>query len=136
MPPSISCLHLEPLDSTFSKKKKEDNNFVSIFENLRYFEIWANRIFRVISVPLFQDGMGNLRITEKGLKLEGDSEFLQPLYAKEIQSRPVSFCFKKKELFFLWNLNLGKIILLLAEYRRLGAGVAMQVSEVLWNMKS
>ncbi|MXQ86882.1 hypothetical protein E5288_WYG019288 [Bos mutus] len=35
-----------------------------------------------------QDGMGNLRITEKGLKLEGDSEFLQPLYAKEIQSRP------------------------------------------------
>lgn len=39
---------------------------------------------------LFQDGMGNLRITDKGLKLEGDSEFLQPLYAKEIQSRPVS----------------------------------------------
>ncbi|KAL4683350.1 hypothetical protein H8959_021044 [Pygathrix nigripes] len=37
-----------------------------------------------------QDGMGNLRITEKGLKLEGDSEFLQPLYAKEIQSRPLS----------------------------------------------
>ncbi|KAM9781881.1 delta-sarcoglycan isoform 2-T10 [Syngnathus typhle] len=34
------------------------------------------------------DGMGNLRITEKGLKLEGDSEFLQPLYAKEIQSKP------------------------------------------------
>uniref|UniRef100_A0A8C7Z5P6 Delta-sarcoglycan n=1 Tax=Oryzias sinensis TaxID=183150 RepID=A0A8C7Z5P6_9TELE len=32
--------------------------------------------------------MGNLRITEKGLKLEGDSEFLQPLYAKEIQSKP------------------------------------------------
>ncbi|CAB1436362.1 unnamed protein product [Pleuronectes platessa] len=35
-----------------------------------------------------EDGMGNLRITEKGLKLEGDSEFLQPLYAKEIQSKP------------------------------------------------
>lgn len=34
--------------------------------------------------------MGNLRITEKGLKLEGDSEFLKPLYAKEIRSRPVS----------------------------------------------
>ncbi|MGH0186691.1 UNVERIFIED_CONTAM: hypothetical protein FKN15_022262, partial [Acipenser sinensis] len=34
------------------------------------------------------DGMGHLRITEKGLKLEGDSEFLKPLYAKEIQSRP------------------------------------------------
>ncbi|TKC34343.1 hypothetical protein EI555_011624, partial [Monodon monoceros] len=39
---------------------------------------------------LVMDGMGNLRITEKGLKLEGDSEFLQPLYAKEIQSRPLS----------------------------------------------
>eukprot|EP00075_Anas_platyrhynchos_P035108 XP_027324361.1 delta-sarcoglycan isoform X8 [Anas platyrhynchos] len=35
-----------------------------------------------------QDGMGNLRITDKGLKLEGDSEFLKPLYAKEIRSRP------------------------------------------------
>ncbi|RXN39421.1 delta-sarcoglycan isoform X3 [Labeo rohita] len=34
--------------------------------------------------------MGHLRITERGLKLEGDSEFLQPLYAKEIQSRPGS----------------------------------------------
>lgn len=33
--------------------------------------------------------MGNLRITEKGLKLEGPSEFLRPLYAKEIQSMPV-----------------------------------------------
>ena len=34
--------------------------------------------------------MGKLRITEKGLKLEGASEFLEPLYAKEIQSKPVS----------------------------------------------
>ncbi|XP_068188207.1 delta-sarcoglycan [Antennarius striatus] len=34
------------------------------------------------------DGMGALRITEKGLKLEGPSEFLRPLYAREIQSRP------------------------------------------------
>ncbi len=34
--------------------------------------------------------MGHMRITERGLKLEGDSEFLQPLYAKEIQSSPVS----------------------------------------------
>ncbi|CAL8307738.1 unnamed protein product [Gadus morhua 'NCC'] len=35
-----------------------------------------------------EDGMGNLRITEKGLKVEGPSEFLQPLYAKEIKSKP------------------------------------------------
>ncbi|KAM6985860.1 delta-sarcoglycan [Aplochiton taeniatus] len=43
--------------------------------------IW---ILKVMNFTI--DGMGNLRITEKGLKLEGDSEFLQPLYAKEIQS--------------------------------------------------
>lgn len=49
---------------------------------------------------VFQDGMGNLRITEKGLKLEGDSEFLKPLYAKEIRSTTVSFrkCEPKKNI--------------------------------------
>ncbi|XP_048853601.1 delta-sarcoglycan isoform X1 [Brienomyrus brachyistius] len=47
--------------------------------------IW---ILKVMNFTI--DGMGNLRITENGLKLEGDSEFLQPLYAKEIQSRPGS----------------------------------------------
>ncbi|XP_054982766.1 delta-sarcoglycan isoform X1 [Sorex araneus] len=45
--------------------------------------IW---ILKVMNFTI--DGMGNLRITDKGLRLEGDSEFLQPLYAKEIQSRP------------------------------------------------
>lgn len=71
-----------------------------LFQYLKAWDIlkfWL--IFHVISVPLFQDGMGNLRITEKGLKLEGDSEFLQPLYAKEIQSRPVSFRWEKELLF-------------------------------------
>ncbi|XP_048454023.1 gamma-sarcoglycan [Rhincodon typus] len=33
------------------------------------------------------DGMGHLRVTENGLRLEGESEFLFPLYAKEIRSR-------------------------------------------------
>ncbi|KAM4709758.1 zeta-sarcoglycan [Discoglossus pictus] len=33
------------------------------------------------------DGMGNLRITNKGVRLEGVSEFLLPLYVKEIHSR-------------------------------------------------
>uniref|UniRef100_A0A672KYA4 Delta-sarcoglycan-like n=1 Tax=Sinocyclocheilus grahami TaxID=75366 RepID=A0A672KYA4_SINGR len=47
--------------------------------------IW---ILKVMNFTI--DGMGHLRITERGLKLEGDSEFLQPLYAKEIQSRPGS----------------------------------------------
>ncbi|XP_069495349.1 gamma-sarcoglycan [Ambystoma mexicanum] len=32
-------------------------------------------------------GMGHLRVTSEGLRLEGDSEFLFPLYAKEIHSR-------------------------------------------------
>ncbi|XP_040429071.1 delta-sarcoglycan isoform X4 [Cygnus olor] len=45
--------------------------------------IW---ILKVMNFTI--DGMGNLRITDKGLKLEGDSEFLKPLYAKEIRSRP------------------------------------------------
>ncbi|XP_053109752.1 zeta-sarcoglycan isoform X9 [Hemicordylus capensis] len=33
------------------------------------------------------DGMGNLRVTQKGIRLEGISEFLLPLYVKEIHSR-------------------------------------------------
>lgn len=36
-----------------------------------------------------QDGMGNLRVTKEGVRLEGVSEFLLPLYVKEIQSRRV-----------------------------------------------
>ncbi|XP_036404745.1 delta-sarcoglycan-like [Megalops cyprinoides] len=47
--------------------------------------IW---ILKVMNFTI--DGMGHLRITQKGLELEGDSEFLKPLYAKEIQSRPGS----------------------------------------------
>ncbi|XP_038625186.1 zeta-sarcoglycan isoform X2 [Tachyglossus aculeatus] len=34
-----------------------------------------------------EDGMGNLRVTKKGIRLEGISEFLLPLYVKEIHSR-------------------------------------------------
>ena len=37
--------------------------------------------------------MGNLRVTKEGVRLEGVSEFLLPLYVKEIQSRRVRpFC--------------------------------------------
>ncbi|XP_010283138.1 PREDICTED: zeta-sarcoglycan-like, partial [Phaethon lepturus] len=36
---------------------------------------------------VFPDGMGNLRVTKKGIRLEGISEFLLPLYVKEIHSR-------------------------------------------------
>lgn len=90
--PLISLLKI--LKKKKNKKKegrKEKAITVSIFDSLGYFEMLAHHIFPVVFVCLFQDGMGNLRITEKGLKLEGDSEFLQPLYAKEIKSRPVSF---------------------------------------------
>ena len=70
--------------------------------------------------------MGNLRITEKGLKLEGDSEFLQPLYAKEIQSRPVSLCCEKEHL-LLWNLNQGKSVLPSAECEGVGGTLASRI---------
>ncbi|XP_062864638.1 zeta-sarcoglycan isoform X1 [Trichomycterus rosablanca] len=33
------------------------------------------------------DGMGTLRVTKEGIRLEGVSEFLLPLYVKEIKSR-------------------------------------------------
>lgn len=83
--------HLTPANNKKKKEGRKKAITVSIFDSLGYFAMLAHHIFPVVSVCLFQDGMGNLRITEKGLKLEGDSEFLQPLYAKEIQSRPVSF---------------------------------------------
>ncbi|KAM4808588.1 zeta-sarcoglycan isoform 2-T2 [Rhinophrynus dorsalis] len=44
--------------------------------------IW---ILKVMNFTM--DGMGNLRITKKGMRLEGISEFLLPLYVKEIHSR-------------------------------------------------
>uniref|UniRef100_A0A3B3T962 Sarcoglycan delta n=1 Tax=Paramormyrops kingsleyae TaxID=1676925 RepID=A0A3B3T962_9TELE len=47
--------------------------------------IW---ILKVMNFTM--EGMGHLRITKTGLELNGDSEFLRPLYAKEIQSRPGS----------------------------------------------
>lgn len=53
-------------------------------------EVKGHDLMATVSLCPSQDGMGNLRITERGLKLEGPSEFLKPLYAKEIQSKPVS----------------------------------------------
>lgn len=43
-----------------------------------------------IILAFSQTGMGHLRVTKDGLRLEGESEFLFPLYAKEIHSRVVS----------------------------------------------
>lgn len=63
--------------------------------------------------------MGNLRITEKGLKLEGDSEFLQPLYAKEIQSKPVSDSQKHKRSRELWKIPQTEVLLSKTEDFRL-----------------
>lgn len=39
---------------------------------------------------VLQEGMGYLQVTEDGVRLEGESEFLFPLYAEEIDSREVS----------------------------------------------
>ncbi|XP_024603561.1 zeta-sarcoglycan-like, partial [Neophocaena asiaeorientalis asiaeorientalis] len=60
------------------------------------------------------DGMGNLRVTKKGIRLEGISEFLLPLYVKEIHSRKLialwnsstEYCRKESQeslLIALWN---------------------------------
>lgn len=43
-----------------------------------------------MAVVVFQDGMGNLRLSQDGIRLEGISEFFLPLYVNEIQSRRVS----------------------------------------------
>lgn len=44
----------------------------------------------LILIIMFQDGMGNLQLNQDGIRLEGISEFLLPLYVNEIQSRRVS----------------------------------------------
>ncbi|XP_077863915.1 zeta-sarcoglycan-like [Saccoglossus kowalevskii] len=54
---------------------------VTIIVNLAL-TIW---ILKVMDFSI--DGMGKLRITDKGLRLEGESEFLRPLSAAEIISR-------------------------------------------------
>ncbi|XP_047017542.1 delta-sarcoglycan isoform X2 [Ictalurus punctatus] len=65
--------------------------------------IW---ILKVMNFTI--DGMGHLRITERGLKLEGNSEFLQPLYAKEIQSRSGSPLFLQSSKNISVNILNGK----------------------------
>ena len=37
-----------------------------------------------------QDGMGKLRIVPKGIRLEGEAEFVRPLYVQEIKAEDVS----------------------------------------------
>ncbi|KAL2770112.1 gamma-sarcoglycan isoform 1 [Daubentonia madagascariensis] len=44
--------------------------------------IWILKVMRFSPT-----GMGHLQVTKDGLRLEGESEFLFPLYAKEIHSR-------------------------------------------------
>ena len=41
----------------------------------------------------FQHGMGKLRITDDGIRLEGRGEFLDTLYVQEIKSKSVSWHF-------------------------------------------
>ncbi|KAH6937668.1 hypothetical protein HPB50_003563 [Hyalomma asiaticum] len=45
-------------------------------------------VLRVLDFSL--DGMGRLRIVERGVRLEGEAEFLNSLYAAQIRSRRVS----------------------------------------------
>ncbi|KAK1792485.1 hypothetical protein P4O66_012422 [Electrophorus voltai] len=50
-------------------------------------DLWV--LSRSRPVCAVQDGMGNLRVTKEGVRLEGVSEFLLPLYVKEVKSRQV-----------------------------------------------
>ncbi|TKS68929.1 Zeta-sarcoglycan [Collichthys lucidus] len=56
-------------------------------EEVVQFEEKARRKDKKCSARGREDGMGNLRVTKEGVRLEGVSEFLLPLYVKEIQSR-------------------------------------------------
>ena len=47
--------------------------------------------------------MGNLRVTKEGVRLEGVSEFLLPLYVKEIQSRRVRRVQRQNFMHFFFN---------------------------------
>ncbi|KAK4832554.1 hypothetical protein QYF61_024054 [Mycteria americana] len=47
----------------------------------------GKNILHLLCLEYKRTGMGHLRVTKEGLRLEGESEFLFPLYAKEIHSR-------------------------------------------------
>ena len=55
------------------------------------------------TISLFQDGMGKLRITPDGVRVEGDAEFLRALYAKHIRSTDVSIMTLKKYIISVFN---------------------------------
>uniref|UniRef100_A0A8C2IKD7 Sarcoglycan zeta n=1 Tax=Cyprinus carpio TaxID=7962 RepID=A0A8C2IKD7_CYPCA len=57
-------------------EKKELNKYKTIPHNINL----------LLNINMF-DGMGTLRVTKDGIRLEGVSEFLLPLYVKEINSR-------------------------------------------------
>lgn len=46
----------------------------------------ALTIWILVVMDFSVDGMGNLRITASGIRVEGKAEFLQPLYARDISS--------------------------------------------------
>ena len=45
--------------------------------------------FLLMCIIFIQHGMGQLRIRDNGIRVEGDSEFLQGLYASSIRSYKV-----------------------------------------------
>lgn len=60
---------------------------------------------------MFQDGMGKLHLNQDGMRLEGISEFLLPLYVNEIQSRGVSFPLCSSHQLFLLLVDLYSVAL-------------------------
>uniref|UniRef100_A0A8C5KXD4 Sarcoglycan zeta n=1 Tax=Jaculus jaculus TaxID=51337 RepID=A0A8C5KXD4_JACJA len=65
---------------TYLEKPKQTNKQKTGYLIIKIIIISLERLF-------LRDGMGNLRVTKKGIRLEGISEFLLPLYVKEIHSR-------------------------------------------------
>lgn len=56
----------------------------------------------------FQHGMGKLRITDEGIRVEGRAEFLKPLYISKLQSDVVSIYINSKyilRIFITYNNN-------------------------------
>ncbi|CAL8275228.1 unnamed protein product, partial [Gadus morhua 'NCC'] len=68
-----------PQDYNFPARKFSGENFSRSYK-AAWFREWQ-------WLEYIADGMGKLRVTKEGVRLEGESEFLHPLYVKEIRSR-------------------------------------------------
>lgn len=111
--------------STLSKKKKAITlfQFLKAWGILKFWLITCSMLF-CASISGWNGKLENHRRRPKARRS------LRILATSLRQRNPVptsKFRWEKKELLFLWNLNLGNFILPSAEHRGLGSGVVMQV---------